>query len=167
LKSDRLDYLKHLFDIVIYNFDSQFNNLNHHLRAARILPPDESNQPIISELKSHEDCKNTHLPLHHKVFEALNSNCDAINLNEEQLRQIFYRFEILIALNSLSDGESSMIYGLFSLERDFIRTTLFSEIKASISIHGDESPYVTSGIFGSIVKDCLQRLDLLDQKAKE
>jgi len=167
LKSNRLDYLKHLFDIIVYNFDSQFYNFNHHRRGARILPPYESYQSMISDLKYHEDYKNTPLPLHHKVFDALKSNCDTINMNEEQFTQIFHKFEVLIALNSLSDHESSMISGLYCLERDFIRTTLFSEIKISITTHGDESPYVTSNIFGSNVKDCMKRLDLLEQEAKE
>jgi len=102
LKSNQLDYLKHLFDIIVYNFDSQFNNLNHHLRAARILPPYESYQSIVSDLKYHKDFKNIPLPLHHKVFDALKSNCDVINLNEEQFRQIFHKFEVLTLLIHLN-----------------------------------------------------------------
>jgi len=167
LKSNRFDYLKHLFDIIVYDFNSQFNNLNHHRRAARILPPYEFYQSIVSDLKCHEDFNNKRFPLHHKVFDALKSNCDAINLNEEQLRQIFHKFEVLIALDSLSDDQPRMIPELFCLEMDFSRTTLFSEIKISITTHGDESPYVTSGIFGSSVKDCMQRVDVLEEKAEE
>jgi len=167
LKSNRFDYLKHLFDIIVYDFNSQFNNLNHHRRAARILPPYEFYQSIVSDLKCHEDFNNKRFPLHHKVFDALKSNCDVINLNEEQLRQIFHKFEVLIALNSLSDDQPRMIPELFCLEMDFSRTTLFSEIKISITTHGDESPYVTSGIFGSSVKDCMQRVDVLEEKAEE
>jgi len=194
LKSNRLDYLKHLFGIIIYNYKAEFTGFsNHHSRAARILPPYESYQRINSDLEYHEDFNNKRFPLHHKVFDALKSNCDVINLNEEQLRLIFHNFEVLIALNCLSDDQSRMIHGPFCLEMDFSRTTLFSEIKISITTHGDESPYVTlaiqlpftlsgsvpitthgdespyvtSGIFGSSVKDCMERVDVLEEKAEE
>lgn len=167
LKFDRIDYLKHLFGISIYDFRAESTGSHfHHLSAAEILPPYNSFTEVISQIKLHDDFKDKRLPMNHIIFDTLKSNCEVLNISEGQFSHIFNRFEVLIALNSLSNDGSTMIPGLFYVETDYDRATLLSEIHYSIHMCRDKSPYVTSGIFDSI-GDGIQRLDKFHHEMKK
>ena len=134
--------------------------------AVQILPPfcffsDGRKMGILEGMKSRK------VPLNDWIHGALRPCVEPIIHHDNQYALIFDKLEILIAL-SYADykDEWSEYYwappGAF-VHRYENRVQIIREIRESLSVKRDESPFVTCKIFGETAEDCEQGLEALEQ----
>ena len=101
-------------------------------------------------------------PLNDWIHDALRSYAEGIIPDDDRYTLIFDKLEILIALNyahktKLPPGSNQASPGAFE-NRSINRDRIIQEIEESLSEKQDESPFVTSKIFGDTFEECQQGL---------
>ncbi len=101
-------------------------------------------------------------PLSDWIHNTLQPHAERIIPDKSRYTLIFDKLEILIALNyahktKRPPGSNLLPPGAFGYRRNN-RNRILQEIEESISEKQDESPYVTSGIFGETATDCKEGL---------
>lgn len=116
---------------------------------------------------------NNPTPFNDWIHDLLESKFRFLFPNKETFSYIFDKYEILISLSYSyhvkRKGKSDWIprgrYGYISKHN--IRQHIINEIRNSLEMQGDISPYVKSGIFGNTARECIEELDLLVKKVSK
>ncbi|MDE2999595.1 MAG: SIR2 family protein [Gemmatimonadota bacterium] len=159
VEAGRLRFLRNLFGTTIHRQHKE------DLAAVRVLPPscmfDEGGQEM-QELKGME---NRHTPLNAWIHDVLQTHTDRIIPDVKRYTRVFDKLETLMALGCAHEDPVEVAYwpplGAFAYRRERIR--VFQEIEKSLETMQDESPYVTSGIFGATAEECKQGLTKLKE----
>ena len=114
-----------------------------------------------------EGLVNSHdLPRDKWIYEPLWPYAERIIPNKGRYTLVFDRLEILMALSSAyqdKEGLESYCLGSF-VYRSENRNRIRQEIEGSLSAEGNESPFVTCGIFGRSAEECKQGLVGLEER---
>ena len=105
-------------------------------------------------------------PLNDWMHDSLRPHTRRVAQGSERYDRDFDKLELLIALNHAH-------YVNKRTTRDFLpagqfgykstaRARILDEIKDSLSTHQDDSPYVTSQVFGRTSAECVLSLEILD-----
>lgn len=165
VKAEKFRFLKHLFDVMVFNCWGSSGMEPETLEAVRILPPHRFNH-LQNKMQILEGMENDKLPLNQRICKKLESHSQHIIPNIEQYFLAFQKLEILMALNSLNYENYHYSSGLFydSMEN---RKIILREIRESLNTFGNESPLVTCNIFGSTANSCREQLASLEQKVEK
>ena len=152
VEAGRLRFLGNLFGTTIHRRHEE------DLAAVRILPPsllfDDGGQ-VIQEL---EGMEKRYRSLNDWIHDVLRTHTERIIPDDKRYTRVFDKLEILIALGCAHKEPLEEEYwappGAFAYRREQIR--VFHEIEESLATMLDESPYVTSGIFGATAEECKQ-----------
>ncbi len=171
VEADRLQFLKRMLTATLRREHQE------DLHAVEILPPYRqfrSYSDGANVLKILEGMDRHYLPLNDWIHDALRPYAESIIPGNERYTLVFDKLEILMALSyahhkgkwSLDGNSLEERYwvppGAFVYRRENSYSIL-QEIRESLSKKQDESPFVTSGIFGTTAEDCGRGLTALDQ----
>ncbi len=159
VEAGRLRFLGNLFGTTIHRRHEE------DLAAVRILPPsllfDEGGQ-VMQEL---EGMEKRYPSLNDWIHDVLRTHTERIIPDDKRYTRVFDKLEILIALGCAHKEPLEEEYwappGAFAYRRERIR--VFHEIEESLATMQDESPYVTSGIFGATAEECKQGVTDLEE----
>ena len=161
VEADRLQFLKRLLDTTLRREHRE------SVLAIQILPPfclfDQGGQ-VMQIL---EGMERRHAPMNDWIHKTLWSYAKRIIPNNDRYTLVFDKLEILMALSfahhkgEWSSGEYWTIPGAFTY-RSENRTRIMGEIKESLSIKQEGSPFVTCGIFGEIAEACKRGVTTLE-----
>ena len=104
-----------------------------------------------------------HYPLSDWLHDALRPHAGRLVPDEARYTLVFDKLEILLALSYTYHDQRERTWappGAFCYRKKSWDRVI-QEIEGSISTTGDESPYVTSGIFGETTETCKQGLAAL------
>ena len=114
--------------------------------------------------------ENRRLPLTDWIHDCLKSHARELTRDSSTYTEMFDKLEILVALNFAHrppvpwlDKDGFILLGAFGYRQDN-REQIVSEIERSLSLDGDQSPYVTSGIFGDSAAECASVLEAFKRK---
>ena len=147
-----------------------YKDQREDISAVQVLPPSLLFHPSTDPAKN-ELARNVlrgidgHQTLNGRIHDILRPYAKRIILDTNRYTMTFDKLEILMALSYIHQRPRDRDYpppGLF-LSRDENRIRILQEIKESLSTKQNESPFVTSGIFGETVADCEQGLAHLEQ----
>ena len=158
VEADRLAFLGHLFSVVVHR------ESNERLTVVQVFAPYQRFDGG-GAMKMLEGMENHHLPLNEWVFNLLQQSAKGMIPEESRYLYNFVKLEILMTLNSVYRPGSAWrgaTRGVFLYHFE-ISWDILQEMTDSISIHGDESPFVRADIFGQISGVCMQHIDHLKQ----
>lgn len=167
VEGGHLHFLNYLFNITLYNFRGSTATEPKSVKAVKILPPYSRFDHLGSEIYKLEIAETSRLPLNDWIRRDLRTHANRIFPDEYQYFLAFEKFEILIALHSLTGQESIMTPGLFCISRRHDSDRFIHEIKESLLRRGNLSSFVNCRIFGETVEQCLDRLDTLESQAEK
>lgn len=104
-------------------------------------------------------------PLNDWIHDTLRSHAERIMPDADRYTLLFDKLEILMTLNFAHhefEDWRELLPGAF-VNRRKNRNLILQEIRESLAAMGNESPFVTSNIFGSTVECCLQKLTTLEK----
>ena len=116
---------------------------------------------------------NKHLmPLNDWIHNLLLPQFQSLIASDTKFTYIFDTFEILISLNYAYHSQRSQNnywtpLGSYSYRHNNNSTRILKAISTSINAQGDNSPYVTSHIFGHTAEECTAQLDLFSKWLQE
>ena len=158
VETDRLDFLGHIFSTTVHRENSK------RLTVVQAFAPYQRFDGG-GAMKMLEGMENHHLPLNEWMFNTLQQSAKRMIPDEDRYLYNFVKLEILMSLNSVyrpSPAWPGATRGVL-LYRYEISWDVLQEIIDSISIHGDESPFVRADVFGQISGVCMQHIDHLKQ----
>ncbi len=167
VEGSQLHFLKRLFDVMFPNFYGLTGTEPRNVKAVEILPPYSRFNRLGREIKALEGAEAGRLPLNHWIRRDLQPHAHRILSDENQYALAFEKLEILLALNSLTGQESKITPGLFCLNQLQDPNDFIQEVKDSLDMCGNQSPFVTCKIFGETPDDCQRRLGLLEAQAND
>ena len=131
--------------------------------AARLLPPSHflRDEMTRGKLREEDLVSSYYLPLNDWIYEPLWPYAERIISDKDRYTLTFDKLEILLALSSIYQDKEGFDGGYSSLGTFVYRPgkdLIWQEIEESLSVEGDESPFVTCGIFGRCSEECKQRL---------
>lgn len=161
LEADRLQFLGRIFETTIHREHEE------DVPAVCMLPPSCYFSEGGRVMQILEGMDERYAPLNDWIHETLRPYADRILPDKSRYTLVFDRFEILLALGCShnEDREPEWYWappGSFGFRRDN-RVQVFNEIEESLTSKQDQSPYVTSGIFGSTAEDCKDGLTRLKE----
>ena len=113
--------------------------------------------------------ENRMLPLNDWIHDRLRSHARELTRDSTTYTEMFDKLEILVALNFAHrppvpwlGKDEFLLRGAFGYRQEN-REQIISEIERSLSLDGNQSPYVTSGIFGDSPSECASVLDAFKQ----
>ena len=147
-----------------------YKSQREDISAVQALPPTLLFHPSTDPAKNEFAARvlrgmDGHRTLNSRIHDTLRPYAKRIILDTNQYTMIFDKLEILIALSYIHQRPHDRDYpppGLFLFRADN-RIRILQEIKESLSTRQDESPFVTSGIFGETVANCEQALAHLEE----
>ena len=104
-------------------------------------------------------------PLNEWIYEAIRPHIERVMPDGNRYRFIFDKFEILMALNFAyhqSQNRYWTVPGAF-VYQDESRNRILQEIRGSLTSLKNESPFVTTDIFGPTAERCRQGLKNLEE----
>ena len=157
VEAGRLDFLGRIFSTPIYQENR--GNSPAVLLAAHCLTGDADQ--LANSLPGIE---RNRLQMSEWIYGVIRQSANHMILNEEQFTLLYTKLEVLLALSFAHHG--SNVYGDWApLGRGFYlrdhRNRIIEEIKGSLAMIGDESPFVRSSIFGDTADVCNKRIDSL------
>ena len=160
VEAERLQFLRRMLTATLHREHQE------DLPVVQVLPPS-----CFSNAGPHmrilEGMDRRHVPLNDWIYKTLRPFAERIISDNNRYTLVFDKLEILIAL-SYADykDEWSEYYwappGAF-VHRYENRVQIIQEIRESLSVKRDESPFVTCGIFGETAEDCEQGLKALER----
>ena len=163
--ADRLPFLASILDTSLPRLPG--DDLSVRWRAATVLPP-----YMLSLKEPIHGYENRAFRLSHWLHDRLQPRAHELTRDSDIYTGMFDKLEILVALNSAHrppdprfDKDEFILLGAFVLRQEN-RERIVSEIEESLSLHGDESPYVTSGVFGGSRSECSSVLEAFKRKTR-
>ena len=171
VQNNRLQFLKRMLTAMLRN------EYQEDVHAVEILPPScqfQSYSGGTKVLKILEGMDNRRVPLNDWIHDALRPYAERIIRGNERYTLAFDKLEILMSLSyahhkgkwSLDINSLDERYwappGAFGYRSKNSRS-IIQEIEESLSTKHDESPFVTSGIFGTTAEDCGRGLTALEK----
>ena len=161
--ADRLPFLANILDTSLPRLPGDDPSVRR--RAATVLPP-----YMLWPTGPFRGYENMVFRLSHWLHDRLLPYARELTRDSDIYTGTFDKLEILVALNFAHrppdprpGKDEFILHGAFSLRQEN-RERIVSEIEESLSLHGEESPYVTSGIFGSSRSECSSVLEAFKQK---
>lgn len=159
VEAGQLNFLKELFATIIYKEHSNYNP-----PAVQQLPPFRLFYNGGDTAKILEGMERRYAPLNDWLHAVLRQPTKRLFPNEERYTFAFDKLEILMALSygHQTNGDEDHYWappGAFGY-RHSNRDRILEEIENSITKLKDESPFVTSGIFGGNAESCSNNLKL-------
>ena len=151
--NNRLEFLGRLFATTVDRRNQR------DISAVQILPPfclfnDRREMQIL------EDMERRHAPLNDWLHSVLRQPAKRVISSDDEYTLFFDKLEILIALGCAYRESSDWApMGAFGY-REENRSRTLQEIEKSISTLQEQSPFVSSGIFGETVEQCAQSLEI-------
>ena len=155
LSSDNLHLISHVFSTTIPQPENKPRTI------AQLLPPtcifDSTDGTQAMQLL--EGMDRHHVPLSDWIHETLRQYMSNITHNSEQYDLLFDKLEILMSL-SYAHHEKRPEGWYWSPPGSFVyrhrnRMQILEEIEETISKLKDDSPFVSSGVFGETAEDCI------------
>ena len=113
--------------------------------------------------------ENRKLPLNDWIHNCLRSYAHELTRDLTTYTEMFDKLEILVALNFAHrppipwlGKDEFLLRGAFGYRQEN-RERIVSEVERSLSLDGDQSPYVASGIFGDSPPECASVLNAFKQ----
>ena len=165
LEADRLQFLGRIFETTIHREHEE------DIPAVCMLPPSCYFSEGGRVMQILEGMDERYAPLNDWIHDTLWPYADRILPNKSRYSLVFDKFEILLALGcSHNEDRQPEWYwappGSFGYRRDN-RVQVFNEIEESLTTKQDQSPYVTSEIFGATAEECKQGLTKLKEFVHE
>ena len=169
LVDNRLQFLGRILTTEIgRDFDRRFDRKRPVL-AVQKLPPFCLFRYNTDEAKILEGMEERCAPLNDWLYQALRQHMKNIIPDDNKYTRIFDTLEILMALAFTytyrnTDMASRSVWtppGAFGYRYGFQENPILAEITESISEQGDDSPFVTCGIFGQTAGDCIGGIETL------
>ena len=161
--ADRLPFLASTLDTPLPRLPGDDQSVRW--RAATVLPP--YMLPLQEPIHGYE---NSVFRLSHWLHDRLQPHARELTRDSTTYTEMFDKLEILVALNFAHrppdprlGKDEFILHGAFSF-RQGNRERIVSEIEESLSLLGDESSYITSGIFGDSRSECSSVLEAFKQK---
>lgn len=161
VSADRLRFLGAMFSTEVSN------EHNEKSRAVQILPPFCMFYNGGQTMRILENMDRHHAPLNDWIHDTLRTHTRRVVRDDDRYSWDFDKFELLIALSyaHYTTKESTRDWvppGRFGYRfRD--RMSIMDEIKSSLSTEEDDSPYVTSQVFGRTSAECVQSVGTLER----
>ena len=163
LAADKLDFLGYLFATPIHRDHGE------DVSAVEYLPPFGMYDAIGKKAGILEGMDQKHAPLNEWMHRVLRESAMSVVPEDDQYTLLFDKLEILISLSAARHhgarhpGEFPyFVPGAYGYRAENGKAIL-REIRNSLSSEGANSPFVTVGIIGDTVEDCIQRLDSLEE----
>ena len=162
--NNRLSFLRYLLSTTLY----ESGVYREDMPAVRVLPPFYLFQHE-EGVKTLQGTDENYQSLNVWIHDTLQPYTGRIIPDSRRYTLAFDKLEIFIALSFIHQvprlknwpPRGSFIY------RAENRNRIFQEIKESLSTRKDESPFVTSGLFGETTEDCKQTLAHLEEWAEK
>lgn len=160
VRADRLRFLGTMLNTKVRN------DLNEECLAVEVLPPFCLFLNGGKTMGILDGMEGKHAPLNDWMHDSLRHHTHRVTQGSERYDRDFDRLELLIALNHAHyvNKESTRAFlpaGQFGYKTT-ARARILDEIKDSLSTHQDDSPYVTSQVFGRTSVECVLSLEILD-----
>lgn len=163
IEDGRLRFLGNLLGTVIYGRHEEDS------AAVSTLPPFCMFYEGGQIMRILEGMENRYAPLNDWIHDVLRPHTEPVVPDDERYTRVFDKLEILIALGCAhrdSDERYWAPLGAFGY-RSSSRDRVFKEVRESLKNRQDDSPYVTSGIFGATAEECKQGLTKLKEFVHE
>ena len=158
--NNRLSFLRYLLSTTLY----ESGGYREDLPAVRVLPPFYLFQHE-EGVKTLQGTDENYQSLNAWIHDTLQPYAGRIIPDTNRYTLAFDKLEIFIALSLIYQVPGHKNYpprGSF-IYRTENRNRIFQEIKESLSTRKDESPFVTSGLFGETTEDCEQAFAHLEE----
>ena len=159
VKDDRLRFLGSAFETTFHRKHEE------DIPAVRLLPPScwfPEGGKVMRILKGMDKRL---APMNDWIHDALWPHAERIIPDDKLYTRVFDKLEILMALGCAHKYPYEGYWappGAFGYRQDN-RDQVFNEIEESLTTMQDQSPYVTSGIFGATAEECNQGLTNLKE----
>jgi len=156
VEAGRLQFLGRLFSTPVHRDNCE------DIPAIQLLPPFCLFGQGGQVARFLEGMDRRHAPLNDWLHDALRKPADRLIPNNERYTLVFDKLEIMMALGYAHHAKRTKDWywappGAFGYRSDN-RSRVLQEVEQSISSKGDQSPFVTSGIFGDSAEICTQAL---------
>lgn len=156
VEAGRLQFLGRLFSTPVHRDNCE------DIPAIQLLPPFCLFGQGGQVARFLEGMDRRHAPLNDWLHDALRKPADRLIPNNERYTLVFDKLEIMMALGYAHHAKRTKDWywappGAFGYRSDN-RSRVLQEVEQSISSKGDQSPFVTSGIFGDSAESCTQAL---------
>ena len=161
VSADRLRFLGAMLSTEVSN------DHNEKSRAVQILPPFCMSFNGGQTMRILENMDGHHAPLNDWIHDTLRTSARRVVHDDDRYSWDFDRLELMMALSyahhTTKDSTRDWVPpGRFGYRfRD--RMNIMDEIKSSLSTEEDDSPYVTSKVFGNTSAECVQSIGTLDR----
>ena len=163
LAADKLDFLEHLFATPIHREHDE------NVSAVECLSPFGMYDTLGQDAKKLEGMAKSSTPLNDWIHGVLREPIRRIVPDDDQYTYLFDKLEMLISLSAARHFETKypnsdpyFVLGRFGYRAENAKRILL-EIKNSISIEKDKSPYVMAGIIADTAEESLRWLDAMEK----
>ncbi len=156
IEAGRLQFLGRLFSTPVHRDNRE------DIPAIQLLPPFCLFGQGGQVARCLEGMDRRHAPLNDWLHDALRKPAERLIPNNEHYTLVFDKLEIMMALGYARHAKRTKDWywappGAFGYRSDNTSRVL-QEVEQSISSKGNQSPFVTSGIFGDSAESCTQAL---------
>lgn len=158
VESDRLAFLGQVFSTRVHDDNRDRISVVHLLAPYRLI---DGGRPM----KMLEGKENYHLPLNEWMYDTLRQHSRREIPDEEQYTTNFVKLEILMSLSTAYQPQPTWMgssVGTFFYRYE-ISWNVLQEIKQSISVLDDASPFVIADICGRTAETCMQHIANLEE----
>lgn len=162
IHADRLNFLSAVLSVPLQSTNLPAGVLAHRV-ATRLAPY------MVWRTGSLRGYERTQLPLNDWLYDQLQQHAQYLIRDTALYTRAFDKLEILIALNfaysppfPLNSEDRFVLRGAFGYRQD-TRERIINEIERSLSRDGEQSPYVTSSIFGASLSECTSVFETFKQ----